>query len=87
MSQTLPDLSRCIEQSLQHYFDTLNGQAAHDVYHMVLQQVEKPMLQCVLAQCGGNQSKAAQMLGLNRNTLRKKLAEHGLLDNQTIESQ
>lgn len=82
MSQSLPDLSLCIEQSLQRYFDTLNGQTAHDVYHMVLAQVEKPMLTYVLAQCGGNQSKAAQMLGLNRNTLRKKLAEHGLITSQ-----
>lgn len=86
MSQTIPDLNCCIEQTLQRYFNTLNGQAAHDVYHMVLQQVEKPMLECVMAQCSGNQSKAAQMLGLNRNTLRKKLTEHGLINNQAIES-
>ncbi|MGN6875583.1 helix-turn-helix domain-containing protein, partial [Neisseria sp. P0021.S007] len=49
------------------------------VYDMVLHQVEKPMLICVMEQCGGNQSKAAAILGLNRNTLRKKLQQHGLL--------
>ena len=47
---------------------------------MVLHQVEKPLLECVMAQCGGNQSKAAAVLGLNRNTLRKKLVQHGLID-------
>ena len=52
---------------------------AANVYGMVLRQVEKPMLEVVMAQCGGNQSKAADMLGINRNTLRKKLTEHGLL--------
>lgn len=79
MSQAIPDLNDCIAQTLNRYFATLDGQDAHDIYHMVLHQVEKPMFQCVMAQCGGNQSKAAQMLGLNRNTLRKKLAEHGLI--------
>ena len=43
------------------------------MYDMVLHQVEKPMLACVMEQCGGNQSKAAVILGLNRNTLRKKI--------------
>lgn len=46
---------------------------------MVLFQVEKPMLQYIMLQCGGNQCKAANMLGLNRNTLRKKLMQHDLL--------
>ncbi len=46
---------------------------------MVLFQVEKPLLQRVMQECGGNQCKAADMLGLNRNTLRKKLVQHGLL--------
>ena len=46
---------------------------------MVLQQVELPLLRCVMARCEGNQSKAAQVLGLNRNTLRKKLSAYGLI--------
>ncbi|MDO5059419.1 MAG: Fis family transcriptional regulator [Neisseria sp.] len=79
MTNKAPDIAQCIEQNLDRYFLTLDGEAAHDVYGMVLRQVEKPMLTVVMAQCGGNQSKAAKMLGLNRNTLHKKLVEHGLL--------
>ena len=46
---------------------------------MVLRQVEKPMLEVVMAQCGGNQSKAADMLGINRNTLRKNSPNTGCM--------
>lgn len=80
MKQNTPEIARCIEQSLQQYFRDLNGEAACGVYDMVLEQVEKPLLRCVMAECGGNQSKAAAVLGLNRNTLRKKLVQYGLLD-------
>lgn len=80
MKSPSPDIAHCIEQNLQQYFRDLNGEAACGVYEMVLEQVEKPLLQCVMAECRGNQSKAAAVLGLNRNTLRKKLVQHGLLD-------
>ena len=73
------DLARCVEHSLKQYFATLDGEPAHDVYALVLGQIEPPLLRCVMAHCGGNQSKAAQILGLNRNTLRKKLLQHELL--------
>ncbi len=46
---------------------------------MVLSAIEKPMLEVVMAHCHNNQSAAAHFLGLNRNTLRKKLLEHKLL--------
>ena len=49
------------------------------IYDMVLKSVEKPMLEVVLAKAAGNQTLAAEMLGINRNTLRKKLTEHHLL--------
>ena len=49
-----------------------------DVYDMVLVNIEKPMLEVVLHHAEGNQTKAAEMLGINRNTLRKKLQQHGL---------
>ena len=79
MPNRTTDIAHCIEQNLHQYFRTLDGEPAANVYSMVLRQVEKPMLQVVMAQCGGNQSKAADMLGINRNTLRKKLLEHGLI--------
>ena len=71
-------LSDAISESLDEYFMHLDGQPPHAIYDMVLGCVEKPMLDYVLNKVGGNQSKAADMLGLNRNTLRKKMAEYGL---------
>lgn len=73
------DIAQCVAQNLKQYFKDLAGETPVGVYDMVLQQVEKPMLECVMAECRGNQSKAAVMLGLNRNTLRKKLLQYGLL--------
>lgn len=71
-------LSVTVKESLDDYFVHLDGQPPHAIYDMVLSCVEKPMLEYVLNKVGGNQSKAAEMLGLNRNTLRKKMAEYGL---------
>ena len=71
-------LSTAIEESLEDYFKHLDGQPPHAIYDMVLGCVEKPMLEFILNKVGGNQSKAAEMLGLNRNTLRKKMAEYHL---------
>ena len=70
MNQTTTDIAQGIEQNLRQYFKDLDGTEPCGVYDMVLHQVEKPMLACVMEQCGGNQSKAAVILGLNRNTLR-----------------
>ena len=71
-------LSDAINESLEDYFKHLDGQPPHAIYDMVLSCVEKPMLEFILNKVGGNQSKAAEMLGLNRNTLRKKMAEYHL---------
>ncbi len=71
-------LSDAINESLDEYFMHLDGQPPHAIYDMVLGCVEKPMLVYILNKVGGNQSKAAEILGLNRNTLRKKMAEYGL---------
>ena len=74
-------LQECVRESMQRYFRDLGGaEPPADLYAMVLRAVEKPLLEVVMAQAGGNQSRAAQWLGLNRNTLRKKLHECGLLD-------
>ena len=57
----------------------LNGEAPAALYDLVISQVEKPLLEIVMKRASNNQSRAAQMLGINRNTLRKKLTDHGLL--------
>jgi Fis family transcriptional regulator, factor for inversion stimulation protein len=71
-------LSNAVSESLEDYFMHLDGQPPHAIYDMVLGCVEKPMLEFILNKVGGNQSKAAEILGLNRNTLRKKMAEYNL---------
>lgn len=71
-------LSHAVADSLEDYFRTLNGHPPKDLYEMVLNQVEQPLLRTVLQHCRGNQTRAAEMLGLNRATLRKKLRHHGL---------
>ncbi len=71
-------LSVAIRESLDEYFTHLDGQPPHAIYDMVLGCIEKPMVDYVLTKVGGNQSKAADMLGINRNTLRKKMAQYGL---------
>ncbi len=67
-----------VRVSLEGYFKDLRGSEPVSVYDMMLKVVEKPMLEVVMKQADDNQSRAAQWLGLNRNTLRKKLLEHKL---------
>ncbi len=73
------DLGQCVISALEQYFRDLDGEKPAAIYDMVLKSVEKPMLEVVLAKAGTNQTLAAEMLGINRNTLRKKLTEHQLL--------
>jgi Fis family transcriptional regulator len=72
-------LAQATTTALEKYFTELGGEPATDVYDMVISCVERPMLQVVMAQAANNQTVAAQILGINRNTLRKKLSDHGLL--------
>ena len=71
-------LADAVKESLDDYFTHLDGQPPHAIYDMVLGCVEKPLLEFILHKVGGNQSKAAEVLGLNRNTLRKKMAQYHL---------
>ncbi len=73
------EISDCVRRALNRYFRDLDGENPHAVYDMVLCCVEKPMLEVVMKHADGNQTVAAEMLGINRNTLRKKLNEHDLL--------
>jgi len=68
-----------VRKSLEKYFRDLGEQEPTNVYGMVVFTVEKPILEVVMVRASGNQSHAAEMLGINRNTLRKKLQQHGLL--------
>ncbi len=71
-------LAACVKQSLERYFNDLNGEKTAGVYDMVIAEVEKPLLEIVMRHVKSNQCKAAAILGINRNTLRKKLKRHKL---------
>ncbi len=71
-------LRGCVREALENYFTHLNGHPATGVYQMVLAEVEEPLLEAVLHHTGSNQSQAAEILGISRSTLRKKLAKYGL---------
>lgn len=68
-----------VKDNLESYFQDLRGAEPHAVYDMVVNAVERPMLEVVMQRAEGNQSKAAEWLGINRNTLRRKLLEHKLI--------
>ena len=72
-------IEECIRDSLEAYFKDLRGAEPHSLHEMIMNTVEKPLLDVVLRQAEGNQSRAAEWLGINRNTLRRKLVEHKLL--------
>jgi len=72
-------LRACVQASLELYFQDLHGHDAEDVYDMVVGQVEQAMLESVMQHTRSNQTRAAEVLGINRSTLRKKLKQHGLL--------
>jgi len=72
-------IEECVRNSLESYFQDLNGTEPSGIYDMMVTVFEKPLLEMVMKQADHNQSRAAEWLGLNRNTLRKKLLEHKLL--------
>lgn len=72
-------LSEQLIDTLEHYFNTLEEQQASNLHEMVITQVEKPLIEFVLNRTQGNQSKTANMLGINRNTLRKKILQYNIV--------
>lgn len=72
------ELTRCVRRVIDGYLRDLDGERPDYVYDMVISCVEKPLLESVLRYADGNQTQAAEILGMNRNTLRKKLTEHGI---------
>ena len=82
--ELLPDsapnapLRECVREAIDTYLQQLDGVEMSDLYAMVMREVEAPMLEAVLEHAQGNQTKAAQILGMNRGTLRKKIKLYGL---------
>ena len=71
-------LRECVRDAVEHYFAQLGDHSTGGLYDLVMKEVEAPLLECVLRQAQGNQSRAAELLGINRGTLRKKLKGYGL---------
>jgi len=74
-----PTLAESVKESVEKYISTMGEQDIANLYELVLSEVEAPLLESVLKSTSDNQSKTAQILGLNRGTLRKKLLKYGML--------
>lgn len=72
-------LSALTDEALRSYLKSLNGHKPAELYQLVMGEVEKPLFKTVMDFTGGNQSQAAEILGINRGTLRKKLKNYKLL--------
>lgn len=79
MTDRSPSLEDCVRQALEAYFQDLDGAEPTAMHEMLLKVVERPLLEVVMQRAQGNQSRAAEWLGINRNTLRRKLIDHELL--------
>jgi Fis family transcriptional regulator, factor for inversion stimulation protein len=73
------EIDDCMRASVEQYFKDLRGAQPHELHNLFLGAAEKPLLDVVLRHAEGNQSKAAEWLGINRNTLRRKLLDHRLV--------
>ena len=78
MPEKPPPLRACVTHSLDSYFSELGDADSQNLHAMVIAEVEKSLLGAVMKRAGGNQLRAARILGINRNTLRKKLSLYGL---------
>jgi len=72
------EIARCVRRAMDGYFRDLDGERPCAIYDMVISSVEKPLIEVVLHRVSGNQTLAAQLLGMNRNTLRKKMKAYGI---------
>ena len=69
------ELADCVKRALERYFKDMDGDKPTSIYEMVLKNIEKPMIETVLGKAAGNQSLAAEMLGVTRKTLRKNIQQ------------
>lgn len=78
VNKTPAPLSSQVKKAVDQYFSQLNGHDASGLYAMVINEIEKPLLEATLHHTGHNQTKAAKALGLSRSTLRKKMDQHNI---------
>jgi Fis family transcriptional regulator len=72
------EIASCVRKAINEYIKDLGGNKPHAIYDLVIGCVEKPLLETILHHAQDNQTRAAELLGINRNTLRKKMKEHGI---------
>ena len=70
------EVARCVRKAVESYFRDLDGEKPHPIYDMVIHSVEKPLIELVMKHAEGNQTRAAELLGINRNTLRNKIKQY-----------
>jgi Fis family transcriptional regulator, factor for inversion stimulation protein len=80
MAEPRQTLRSCVSSVLNEYFAQVDPELINGLYDMVLSEVEAPLLEAVMQKARSNQSRAAQMLGMNRGTLRKKLKQYDMLE-------
>lgn len=73
-----PSLAQSVAWAVEQYFEDLDGEPPENLYALFVDILEKPLLETVVVKARGNQCRAADWLGLNRNTLARKLQQHGL---------
>lgn len=78
MPECRDELGRAVLATLERYFHDLEGQTPTGLYPLVMDRVESELIRYILARADGNQTLAAQMLGINRNTLRRKIQQYHL---------
>ena len=74
----ISQLSHAVKHSIRRYLYELDGTQPNNMYELVLRQIEQPLFEAILEHTKGNQSRASELLGLNRGTLRKKLRSYNL---------
>lgn len=71
-------LAQCVAGTVRRYLEDLGDSAPTNLYQLLLEQIERPLLAVVMEKARGNRCRAAEVLGINRNTLRKKLQQYGI---------
>ncbi len=77
-AEEISQLSQAVKHSIRRYLYELEGTQPNNMYALVLKQIERPLFEAILEHTKGNQSRASEVLGLNRGTLRKKLQSYDL---------